>query len=1136
MAEKFKLGNYFDFKSLNKDVKATSEAFAVLESQLQELAKAPQPKLVGTIKDIKENTKDIEKLAKVLESKQKLDSLTIQNEKLKQALEAQKAKDTKQATENQKQQNKIIKDGVDITKERNEQSKILNALVNEQLDKETRLAAQIELSKAKQKEYAKTVGKLSKEYVNETKKIEDLKGKLKEEQKQRKLNDKLNKEAADSIDALRTKKKLLEIQIGKLSKAEREETEEGRAMVEELANVNAEIIKFDKGVNDGRSNVGRYKEDILGAADSLNFLGGELDDITPLLSNMSTVFQKLSSDIKELNEEQDSNARKYGKIKAGLKGLAAVGVVGIIASVATYFTKSAAGAATLETKLTQLQLAIKPVIGYISNLGSVLVNWLQKQLLKTENRWDKFVLSLQNGANKIADLFGGEAFDTSELEKNITNTDAAIAELDEQTTNTSLSFQDLKDDIKAAYEEGERLAKIIINLRQQKREAELNSAELERQLELYSAIGEDDTKNFARRKKAQNETIKLNKEIADQNIAIAKQEIEAAQIRNSISQKAGLKDEENAEDLKNAKLGLIEAEKQYTATVRENGELRNKLISDEYELYIDINRDGYDNRKTINEQIIADDSKTFEERQKLLDKTVSDGESSFNREIEIIEEFRKKSIENDNETLQSQIDLFNSKSNLNKYEEAQLKEYQSQLAENNILINQEIDSKKLLATENEAELEQLIKNSGASEKFQIQLLTSIRDRRTAIQDLKQDQQDLNDEYVESAQNVYDVSNTVLDIIKGQKDSTGKLLITDKEYYAQKIELEKQLLTAQLERLTAVKDSDLTQAQQEEILELKKRLSELSAQSKETGAEIADSFDPINSVFKLLSENLTGSKEDLAKYEEYFKDAMQTIYESVIDTFTAIYDMQLDTLNDELDDIQDAIDTQEDIVDEQKDLMDEGKANSYETEKAKLEALEDAEAQKQEAIEETEEKQAKLAAAQIVLSEAVTAAKLIEAAASIFAANSGIPFVGVAIAAAAVASMIAAFVQVKAQLQGLHDGTEFVDGPSGYDNAGIFRLERGERVVDADNNSKIPKHVKNKDIPDLVNTALSIETMKTPTELLAVIEEKQPDNSESVNILKKMYQQGLNREEFHTINGRTAKIIFKNGKEYKRIFL
>lgn len=93
----------------------------------------------------------------------------------------------------------------------------------------------------------------------------------------------------DSLAGLRVEYSKLTDQISRLSKVERE-SDAGKALIQNAANVKAEINGVQESVGNFTGNVGNYKGAILSASDALGVFGGTLGNQAGLLQTASQVF------------------------------------------------------------------------------------------------------------------------------------------------------------------------------------------------------------------------------------------------------------------------------------------------------------------------------------------------------------------------------------------------------------------------------------------------------------------------------------------------------------------------------------------------------------------------------------------------------------------------------------------------------------------------------------------------------------------------------------------------------------------------------------------------------------------------------------------------------------------------------
>lgn len=201
--------------------------------------------------------------------------------------------------------------------------------------------------------------------------------------------------------------------------------------------------------------------------------------------------------------------------------------------------------------------------------------------------------------------------------------------------------------------------------------------------------------------------------------------------------------------------------------------------------------------------------------------------------------------------------------------------------------------------------------------------------------------------------------------------------------------------------------------------------------------------------------------------------------NITDFIVDQYQRQIDKKQESIDQLEDAISDLEGTLDEEKSLRDAGFANNVEVIEAELAAKQ---RQKDEEVKQQEElvkKQQAIQRAQMAVDTAVQLVNMVTSSTQIFKAFSGIPFIGVPLAIAAIGAMFGAFTVAKIKAaQAINDGGKkykyggyISDGGSHeqggkkyYSPAGdVAELEQGEYVI----NKKSVKKYKN--IVEAINT-------------------------------------------------------------------
>jgi hypothetical protein len=159
----------------------------------------------------------------------------------------------------------------------------VNLDINNLNAKAANIAADIDLIKKKQKELAEAGKQNSVEFQENASKQRELQAEYRNTTKQIDLVTRANKAQQGSYEQLLTKHQLAQTQL-KLLEGTLKKNADGtfdltdayKKQAEEVEKAKSAIIKFDQGINDGRSNVGNYTQAIKGAFLQTGAFGGQL--------------------------------------------------------------------------------------------------------------------------------------------------------------------------------------------------------------------------------------------------------------------------------------------------------------------------------------------------------------------------------------------------------------------------------------------------------------------------------------------------------------------------------------------------------------------------------------------------------------------------------------------------------------------------------------------------------------------------------------------------------------------------------------------------------------------------------------------------------------------------------------------
>lgn len=543
---------------------------------------------------------------------------------------------------------------------------------------------------------AKQVDKLEKaydKYVESLNETEQEIAKVREAQKvlnqvhRLEAKEALNKEG--SYNKLSAQYSLLKIRLNQLSAEERKFTKEGRDLVKQAKATREEMKRLQEETGETGLNVGNYKESIkeaigeLGGFESaLGSAGGGVGEFAGRLANLAknpiTVFF----------------------------GLVAAGVVGMIKA----FAQSETGANLLNRASGALAGVWSTLVGAASDVGNGIIQAFSNEKKRPiEIIGEALKTAVLNRLQAIPKLLGFISIGFQALGRGDIPTLKKAAEGATKSLiqfGTSLDFEDqkkLSEGVAELTEEAVKNAKAFADLYEARvavskvnRSLSKGLEDLTTKEELLNQLAGDGTRSFQELReaneganKAAQERAKVEQQIIRNNLSLINREIDLRRANKENIQ--GLLDEQL-----NLYRQLRGAERDYTLAVAKNEQERRQIKQDELERDLDFLLDVYDNQKTINERRLKDETLSFEQRKKILQKTRDLGNKAFTEQIETIQKFTDVQI-NANELIQ------------------------------------ESDARTV---------NQKVRALGLSEIIEGRILEAIRDRKTELQDLTEAEQEL----------------------------------------------------------------------------------------------------------------------------------------------------------------------------------------------------------------------------------------------------------------------------------------------------------------------------------------------------------------------------------------------------------
>lgn len=783
---------------------------------------------------------------------------------------------------------------------------------------------------------------LSKSQSATAKEIAALKLMQQKQNNVNKLTIKFNKAVEGSYDKLSAEYSLNKIKLNAMSKEQRTATKAGQQLEKQTKEIYEEMKRLQEATGKHTLSVGDYKKGWSGVTDQLSEVPGAAGSAASGLKGVS----------------------------ASMKALLANPIVLVLAAIIGGFTalfglfkKTKAGSDLLAKGGAILSGIMSALVGVVYKLFKGLMSVFEDPQQAMKDFWEALKKNIVNRIIGVILLVKalGKAFkslwelDLQGLKDAAGEAGTALVQmgtgLDEKQQKEFAEA--VRETTQAIYDQAAAFAALEesrLKVRRANRELEKSVERLITQEELAKAVADDATKSFAEREAAAEKAAaltekraKLQQMIASSNLSLINREID-------LRKKNGEDVEALLDKQLDAYKALKQAQRDYLLSVRDNQKRESELKQDRLEKDLDILIDAFDNQKTINERIIADDSRTFKERQAKLSETKKLFEDTFAKQIETIQRFT----------------------------------------------GVQLNANDLINESDAVVLNQKIRALGLSEIIEGRMLEIIRERRTATQDLADAEKDLTDKKAAADKKALDEAK------KAQKEKLdASIEVANQEYDLElsRIDLLK-ATEAEKTRLRLEAERDRIQ----KILDLNKKaggdLSDLQIKTmKNTIAKINQEIDKAGSEGGDLYDKLG------IKLNDDQKQALSDSATHALDIIQTVLDAKLEAADAALEKAEEETSSAESKVEREIEARNNGYANNVIGAQRELEL-----AKKKEADRLKEKKKAQKA--QAIIDTAMQISSLITATAELWKSNAGIPIIGAGLATAATALMWGSFAASK----------------------------------------------------------------------------------------------------------------------------
>jgi len=496
-----------------------------------------------------------------------------------------------------------------------------------------------------------------------------------------KLEAKLLTEKEGSYNKLSAQYSLNKLLLNQMSAAQRKNTKEGQQLVKTTNDIYQEMKRLQEETGKHVLSVGDYEK-------GTRKLLAQLDQMPGVLGSASSGVKALGSQFKALLANPvvlviaaiaGSLTVLFNAFKKSEKGAA------LMAKATGLFNGVMSQLVNISTKVAEaVEFAFSNPKEAILSLGKALVTGIL-------NRFKGLAIAAFNTGRAIVESFKGNFEEAKKAAQDaVTGINQAITGLDAQ------GQKDLANAIRQTTQEVIDQTNAFIALEEAKRSVRTSNRELVKSIEqlitaeeLAQVTADDSTKSFKDREAAAERARRAIEARAAKEIQLAKNNLSL--LNQEISLRRG--NGEQIEDLLDSQLeayrAVIAAERELTVATAQNEKTRAELKQDRLERDLDILIDGFDNQKTINERIIADEEQTLQKRGQLYAETLALADETFAKQIETIQKFTGVNV----------------------------------------------DANELINESNAVVLNEKIRGLGLSEIIEGRLLEIVRERRTANQDL-----------------------------------------------------------------------------------------------------------------------------------------------------------------------------------------------------------------------------------------------------------------------------------------------------------------------------------------------------------------------------------------------------------------
>lgn len=428
---------------------------------------------------------------------------------------------------------------------------------------------------------------------------------------QKSLDGAINKTIKTETEATANSVKLLA-----LRKDVNTTTEKGRKQIELI---NAKIDENNELLKENASKSGKAKLSVGGYADGIKEAFGDLGIFGVALNKVSSFQDKFNTLVTGSGKSFKAASKGTSGASKALRifkvALISAGIGLIIVALGAFvalLSKTQKFTDAVNVALSSVGAVIDVLVGTVAKLASVFSNLFSQPLSKTFKEV-------------------GEAVDG------------------------------LSDSMVEAAKKGAELERLRQSVKRLGFEFEVANAKARQQIELLTAIADDNTKSFAERKKANREAIKAEEKASAAEFKLFKTRKDLADAEFERLKATGNINDEAREAHSNATKEFIEAETQRLLTQRDLEKQRTELKQDELERDLDIIKDGFESFQATKEKELSLSKTTAKQRAAIINEIQTESEKSIAEQVKTLQQFSEQQIDINDLVQESDSKVLNSK-------------------------------------------------------------------------------------------------------------------------------------------------------------------------------------------------------------------------------------------------------------------------------------------------------------------------------------------------------------------------------------------------------------------------------------------------------------------------------------------